>query len=159
MTARDEAMANNVRWILEQEGPSGKLLVFAHNTHVQNAPTEGGVWANLERPPQAMGQHLRAAMNKELFILGTAAGVGPAGAQQAMTGSEAVETALVSLNRPLFVLDLRSSRDSGEATKWLSAPRRLTAGFTFEIVSPGQAFDAILFIRSLTPARTEQDPP
>jgi len=31
MTARDEALAENVRWILEREGPSGRVLVFAHS--------------------------------------------------------------------------------------------------------------------------------
>jgi len=152
MTARDEALAENVRWILEREGPSGRVLVFAHNTHVQSAPTEGGVWSNLERPPEAMGQHLRAALGRDLFILGTAAGGGASGAQAAAPEPETVEAPLEGLNLPLFVLDLRST-PGGETTEWLTERRKLRAGFTFEIVSPGRAFDALLFIRGMTPAR------
>ena len=158
MTARDEALADNVRWILEREGPSGRILVFAHNTHVQNAPTEGGVWGNLERPPEAMGQHLRAALGKDLFILGTAAGGSASGAQAAASEPETVEAALEGLNLPLFVLDLRSV-PGDEAPEWLTERRKLRAGFTSEIVSPGQAFDALLFIRALSPARAEQARP
>jgi erythromycin esterase len=154
MTARDEALAENVRWILEREGPSGRVLVFAHNTHVQSAPTEGGVWGDLERPPDSMGQHLRSALGKDLFILGTAAGSGASGGQAAETEPEAVEAPLEGLNLPLFVLDLRSA-PGGEAPEWLAARRKLRAGFTFEFVSPGQAFDALLFVRGLTPARIE----
>ena len=152
MTARDEALADNVRWILEREGPSARVLVFAHNTHVQSAPTEGGVWGNLERPPEAMGQHLRAALGRDLFILGTAAGGGASGAQAAAPEPETVEAPLEGLNLPLFVLDLRST-PGGETTEWLTERRKLRAGFTFEIVSPGRAFDALLFIRGMTPAR------
>jgi erythromycin esterase len=152
MTARDEAMAENVQWILEREGPSGRVLIFAHNTHVQSAPTEGGIWGNLERPPETMGQHLRAAFGKDLFILGTAAGGDASGAPAAATEPETVEALLEGLNLPLFVLDLRSA-PGGWATEWLAERRKLRAGFTFEIVSPGQAFDALLFMRALTPAR------
>lgn len=152
MNARSEALADNVRWILEQEGPGGKILVFAHNTHIQNAPTEGGVWGNLERPPEAMGQHLRATLGEDLFILGTAAGNSPGGSE-----AETVEAALEGLEHPLFVLDLRSA-PQGEVTEWLSERRKLRAGFTFELVSLEQAFDALLFIRAVTPATAEQRP-
>lgn len=38
--ARDAAMADNVRWVLDQEGSRGRVLVFAHNAHVKNAATE-----------------------------------------------------------------------------------------------------------------------
>lgn len=158
MAARDEALAENVRWILEQEGPSGKVFLFAHNTHVQNAPTEGGIWASLERPPEAMGQHLRAALGKDLFILGTASGIAFRGTQAAGTNRDTVEAPLESLNLPVFVLDLRSA-PRGEVTAWLAERRTLNAASATEIVSPGQAFDALVFIRTMTPARTEQSRP
>jgi erythromycin esterase len=145
MAARDEALAENVRWILEQEGPSGKVLVFAHNTHIQNAPIEGGIWATLERPPQAMGQHLRAALGNDLFILGTASGIAP----------DTVEAPLASVDLPLFVLDLRGA-PRGEVAEWLAERRTLNAGAATETVSPGRAFDALVFMRTMTPARAGQ---
>lgn len=132
--------------------------VFAHNTHVQNAPTEGGIWANLERPPEAMGQHLRAALGKDLFILGTASDIASRGTQAAGTNPDTVEAPLESLNLPVFVLDLRSA-PRGEVTAWLAERRTLNAASATEIVSPGQAFDALVFIRTMSPARTEQSRP
>lgn len=37
-------MAENVLWALGQEGTAGRVLVVAHNVHVQGAPTAGGPW-------------------------------------------------------------------------------------------------------------------
>lgn len=33
-TVRDRAMADNIKWILDREGPQGKVVVWAHNFHV-----------------------------------------------------------------------------------------------------------------------------
>jgi erythromycin esterase len=53
MNARDVAMAENVRWALEREGPNGRLVVFAHNGHVMNSVLQGGIWSTLQQPPSA----------------------------------------------------------------------------------------------------------
>src|SRR5262245_17780452 len=67
--ARDRAMADNVRWALAQEGPAGRVLVFAHNAHVKHAPTEGGIWKAFARAPQAMGMFLRSALGEDLVVI------------------------------------------------------------------------------------------
>jgi erythromycin esterase len=122
VNARDAAMAENVLWALGQEGPGGRLLVVAHNVHVQGTPAVAGPWAAFERMPTAMGQHLRASLGDGLVIIGMsdaasvdtwAAGALPAGAAIGRTAS------------PPFILDLRRT---GERT----------------------AFDALLVVDSLT---------
>ncbi len=52
-TCRDYAMAQNVQWALENEGREGRLLVFAHNSHVMSWRVDERRWATLpvrERP-------------------------------------------------------------------------------------------------------------
>jgi erythromycin esterase len=34
---RDSSMAENIRWILEREGPDARIVVWAHNAHVADA--------------------------------------------------------------------------------------------------------------------------
>jgi erythromycin esterase len=71
VNARDAAMAENVLWALGKEGPAGRVLVVAHDVHVQSAPTAGGPWDAYERMPTAMGQYLRAALSERLVVIGT----------------------------------------------------------------------------------------
>lgn len=70
VNARDAAMAENVLWALGQEGAAGRMLVVAHNVHVQSAPTAGGPWDAYERMPTAMGQHLRSTLRDGLVVIG-----------------------------------------------------------------------------------------
>ena len=144
--ARDSAMAENVRWALEQEGHSGRMLVFAHDMHVKNAPTVGGPW-KLERPPGAMGQHLRRALGDQFVIVGSVGGRKPA------ADPTGIDSALARVGRPPFVLDLRGA--SAPAVRhWLAAEHALDVndGSTIRL-RPGSAFDVLLYLGPLTAAR------
>jgi erythromycin esterase len=56
---------------------------------------------------------------------------------------------------PLFLLDLRAARSGRAAAAWLAERRQLRTNFTKSLtVSPSVAFDALLFVNTLTPART-----
>ncbi|QEH32942.1 Erythromycin esterase [Aquisphaera giovannonii] len=124
INARDAAMAENVLWALGQEGPAGRVLVVAHNLHVQAAATAGGPWGALERMPTSMGQHLRAALGDRLVVIGM---------REAAREGDAASPPLPSAPRP-FLLDVRTA---GEAP-----PR-----------APGATFDALLVLDPATPAR------
>jgi erythromycin esterase len=55
---------------------------------------------------------------------------------------------------PLFLIDLRAARSDRAVAAWLTERRALRANFTtFLTVSPSAAFDALLFVDTLTPAR------
>jgi erythromycin esterase len=56
---RDRSMAENIRWILDQEGPDAKMVVWAHNVHVQ-APAKRLYWGWL------MGAHLRRMFGTDM---------------------------------------------------------------------------------------------
>jgi erythromycin esterase len=150
MSARDSAMAENVRWVLEREGPAGRVLVFAHDMHVKNAPTVGGVWSVLERPPTAMGQHLRAALGAQLVIIGATDGSPPA----PNADSTSIDALLGRVGISRFIVDLRAARADPSARAWLARERRLRMNReTFITLAPATAFDALFYAGPLTTAR------
>ena len=147
--ARDSAMAENVRWALAREGPTGRLLVFAHDVHVKNAPTVGGIWSVLDRPPTVMGQHLRRALGAQLVIIGTSDGSPP----DRNGDTTSVDATLARVGAPRFIVDLRAAGRDTAARAWLATQRKLRAnGSTFVTLAPGEAFDALWYAGPLTPA-------
>lgn len=140
---RDAAMADNVRWVMEREGPRGRILLYAHNGHVMNGRTRGGIWSVYARAPPAMGMHLRAAFGSSLSIMAMAA-EGEAGT---------LDAALARVGPGRFLLDLREAGRHGPAPAWLDRLQSLGANASTEVlVVPARAFDAFVFLRELTPA-------
>ena len=68
---RDKAMAENVAWILENEGPRCKTVVWAHNGHVARDPR--GIF---DGAVESMGMHLARRFDPELVVVGFAFGEG-----------------------------------------------------------------------------------
>ncbi len=151
--ARDTAMADNVQWALGREGAAGRMLVYAHNAHVMNAKVRGGIWSVYQQPPVAMGQHLRAALGKDLAIIATLSARNDAGLPQATANRTSLEGALERVGAAPFLLDLRDARDVREVAPWLTGLQSMRANFTTQmLVSPQDAFDALVFVEPLTPA-------
>jgi erythromycin esterase len=154
VNVRDAAMADNVLWAKAQEGKDGRILVFAHNAHVMNAPTRGGIWSVFGEPPRMMGQHLRVALGESLIIIGTSAAHSGSGLPEGPALENSVDAALSKLGLPLFVLDLRAASREADALAWLDARRPIRANFNTELdINLRQAFDALVFIDRVTPAR------
>ena len=125
---RDEAMAENTEWISRRIGPEGRMVLWAHNTHVSN-------WQG------TMGSHLRGTFGDDMVIVGfshegggfTAVGaggsVGP-GLQEfeleaPLPGS--YEHFLSTASFPRLVLDLRNRDPNAAGSSWL-AGRRMFRG-------------------------------
>lgn len=158
VNVRDTAMADNVLWAQGQEGREGRILVFAHDAHVMNAPTRGGLWSVFSEPPQMMGQHLRAALGGSLVIIGTIAAHSGAGLPAGVSLENSADEALSKLALPLFVLDLRGATRNAGAVEWLGERRPIRANFSSELdVSLREAFDALVFMNRVTPARKTSD--
>jgi erythromycin esterase len=152
--ARDAAMADNVLWALDQEGPSGRLLFIAHNAHIKCAPTQGGVWDAFERPPNAVGEYLRESLGQDLVIIGMSAGHTVHSSPTVSAPIESLDDALGAVGSAPFVLDLRTATPFSLVGKWLTTPKTLIANIdSFFVLSPRQSFDAILYIEKLTPRR------
>lgn len=149
---RDAAMAENVRWVLDREGRAGRVLVFAHNGHVVNAPLRGGIWSVYAQAPKAMGQHLRAALGKDLLIVAaSSASPPPAGMPDAQPPGS-LDAALAATGRGDFMLDIRAARTAPRVSSWLARDRTIRVNFTTEVMLPPvSAFDAVVVFDRLSP--------
>ncbi|MGE0582807.1 MAG: erythromycin esterase family protein [Steroidobacteraceae bacterium] len=150
---RDAAMAANVRWVMEREGPNGRILLFAHDGHVMNARTRGGIWSVYARAPPAMGLHLRSALGRDLSIVAISGSMSGPGRRSTSRVSATLDAALARVGPERFLLDFRSAGQPASAAAWLERTQSLRTNSATEIlVFPARAFDAIVFFRDLTPA-------
>jgi erythromycin esterase len=148
--AREAAMADNAMWALHREGPEGRILFFAHNGHIMNARTRGGIWSVYAKPPAAMGFHLRRALGRDLLIIAASSPTRGEGAG----GPGEIDTALARVGRERFLVDIHSA--TGLPAQWLSREKHLSANYTTEsLVCPRQAFDLLIFFDRLT--RSQKD--
>jgi len=175
---RDRAQADNLDWIIKQEGPSGKILVYAHNGHLS---TTSVTW--LWRPAdtsrqfrdatgayshQVAGTYLKRRLGKRLITIGNLIGKGQIGCADFThliepASLDSVDALAQELGVPLFLLDLRK-RPPGVGNL-PSEDRQLGRGFEIpgaykvSLKLPfGEAFDALFFVDTVTPACTTRLP-
>lgn len=147
--ARDAAMAENARWALDQAGADGRMLLFAHNGHVMNARTRGGIWSVYSRPPAAMGLHLRRNLGRDLLILGISSHWSTYG-KAIKPGT--IDATLASVGVPHFVIDFRSA-----AQPWLVRIQSISVNYDRKnVIRPRQAFDGLIYFDRITPSRLAQ---
>ncbi|MBS0419898.1 MAG: erythromycin esterase family protein [Proteobacteria bacterium] len=150
---RDTAMAENVKWVLEQEGAAGRLLLFAHNAHIMNATTRGGMWKIYREQPVAMGRHLRRLLGPAMVIMGVSSAHTGGGLPTMKLASDGIDSTLAELRLARFFLDLRGPTPA-LVGRWLNEPKPLSIGYVTEnIVVPREAFDALVYFDELTPSR------
>lgn len=152
--ARDAAMADNVQWALKREGAAGRVLVYAHNAHIMNGVLRGGIWSIYPEPPAMMGRHLRSALGKDLVVIGMSAAENGPRLPSAPSSQESVEVALGRLGMRTLLLDMRGAAEFPALASWLGQLQSMRANYTTQMLVPlGEAFDALVFIDRLNPAR------
>ncbi|MBL8271060.1 MAG: erythromycin esterase family protein [Steroidobacter sp.] len=127
---RDGAMAENLRWAMEQERSRGRVFVFAHNWHldkVGSRPAESGGGT-----VHSMGVYLNEALGARYQVIASMGG-GMADREYVSTDSRMLRDLewLRRVNRPQYVLDL-------------------SVGAASETQLPA-SFDAMLFINKVRP--------
>jgi erythromycin esterase len=160
---RDQAMAENVKWILEHEGPDSKIMLWAHNGHVSTAQLGDG---------DSMGTVLRKTYGAEMVVCGFSFGEGSfqalqrgKGLRQFTVGPAAagsLDAALAATGIPLFAVDLRNAPTGGAVGDWLNArqPMRSIGAIYNEslpdafvgAVNP-HSFDVMIFVKHTTASR------
>jgi erythromycin esterase len=65
-SARDSYMAGSLRWHLERSDPGTRVVLVAHNAHIQKTP----IAFNGHLTGYPMGQHLHRALGDDYFALG-----------------------------------------------------------------------------------------
>jgi erythromycin esterase-like protein len=161
--SRDESMAENVKWIADQN-QGAKLILWAHNGHVGYMAPAGF---------EPMGGYLHAKFAGALRNFGFAFNQGSFRAFEpgkllreftigpAPAGS--LDHALASAGIPVFALDLGQLPKEGPVAQWFAKPRATRSigaiyseadSASYFASQPWQdAFDVILFVEKTTASR------
>jgi erythromycin esterase len=166
-TFRDQAMAENVKWILDQEPPGTKMMLWAHNGHVAAA-------APLDAPDhKPMGGHLREFFGDRLVSCGFIFQQGSFRAVDMTTNDVSaftvgppprgsLDATLAAVGIPLFAIDLRRLPE-GEVAGWFAEPHvsrqigggysEATPGVWMHRIRAARDFDLLIFVDKTTPSR------
>ncbi len=169
MAVRDRAMADNIKWLLDQEPRGTKMVVWAHNYHVSRGEQGPPMGANLAK---AFGDDYVAfgfAFDQGSFqSMGYRSGAPPGLGEHTLGPSPpgSIGEAFSRAGLPLFALDLRRVA-AAAAARWLAGarPMRQTGAVYFDeermtamVVLP-RIFDAVFFVAKTTRARPVTEPP
>lgn len=160
LTQRDESMALNVRWIMEQADPQAKLVLWAHNGHIRKDGHFG--W----RP---MGAHLKEKLGNDYLAVGFACRAGQYTAIKSGIGLQAndlqapppgsAEDYFHKTGLPRFIVDLRAASADKPAAAWLTRPVQFRAigalamDEQFGPITLPDAFDVLIYFDETTPSR------
>jgi len=169
---RDAAMAENVQWILREEGAAGRIMLWAHNAHLSHPPEVlwGLLPADMTRAFTPMGTRLRKIMGPDYTAFGFAFNQGGFRAQPVKTdavgpaSADSLDAVLACTGMPIFVLDVRPLPDDPDAAKWLRAvhPARSISAYggrddQTDIVVQ-DCYDALVFFDRTTASRRQNRP-
>lgn len=167
---RDYAMAENVKWILDQS-PRAKIVLWAHNGHVAT-------------DRNTMGSELRRMYGDQMVVFGFVFDQGSFQAVDqggdvpglrnldvrnglrnftvAPAPAGSLDATLAASRIPIFALDLRSVPANSSVAAWLKEPHKTRsigavyseerAASYFSVLSPQATYDAILFVNHTTAA-------
>jgi erythromycin esterase len=167
---RDVSMAENVRSLLEIEGPHAKAVLWAHNGHIART---SDYFTTEQVPIPNMGSRLHRMFGRQQLIVGFAFNQGTFQAIAPKRGlvhhtvppapAGSFDTALAMAGVPAFLLDLRTAPAHGPVSDWLAAKpvtRRIGAVYSDERAEelmhagdPRDDFDLLAFIETTTAAR------
>jgi erythromycin esterase len=146
----DRTKMDNIRWIREQQGPGGRVMVFAHVGHL----TTTGV--TLGQPgvplPPMVGTYLKRRYGAELVTIGHFFGLDASSCQEKREPAppQSLEGLLTTLNKPAFVLDLRKAPPA--VARRLQPLHGLYGQRPLHSFSVGEGIDVILFTERVTRA-------
>lgn len=165
LIARDRAMADNLLWALEREGPEGRIVLWAHNGHLQKYALVHG-YMNVDMNVTRLGEFLDSMIGDDYVSVGftyyQGADSGWASYQTDIPNPPrpaSLDAALARVGLPMFVLDLRSVPREGLAYEWLNQVRghRMSVPEYLEL-NPLQAWDALFHIDRISPVQLEAAP-
>ena len=166
----DRAMAENVRALLEAEGPDAKAVLWSHNAHAARVADPDG--------DHSMGKTLDDMVGRAQVVVGFSFDRGAFQARDYPSGvltghrvtaavPDSFDSVLAQAGLPLFALDLANAPRDGVVGAWLASemPMRSIGGIyglpkdnklavTYtDTITPRQHFDAVVFVAETTAAR------
>ena len=135
---RDVSMARSLEWVLNREGPGVKAVVGAHNVHLQLSPVRAD-------KATSMASYLSDRIGREkLLLIGTASTYSKKGEDPIPDSCAAVYG---QVGPDCFLLDLRAAPGSGPVADWLNTEHPDRYNLRYGPMTPGQAWDCLLFSR------------
>ena len=140
---RDVSMAYSLEWILKREGPDARIVVGAHNAHLQQYP----VWIP---KGTSMGSYIANLIGREnLLIIGAASTYSTRG-EEPLPDTNAA--AYEQVGPECYFLDLRKAPASGPVANWLNTERMTRQLLSYAPEAPGPAYDCLVFHRTVSMA-------
>ncbi len=150
---REKMMAENLNFLLDRLYPNRKVIVWAHNDHIARQPADA--------TPKLMGSYLAERRKAELYTVGIFMG---SGAQKFNDGKvvsisppapETMEAVLANGAATYGLVDF--SRAKAEpASAWMFEPIIARSwGINPQAIIPSQAYDAVLYIDTVTPTSSD----
>ena len=147
---RDTVMAENVHWVLRQEGEQGKVVLFEHNGHVMNEM----MTIVFGHPLTMMGQHLKASLGANMVVLVTAnARLKGLSSQDGQFDASSLNAALAQVGPKNFFLDFRWADADTAVAPVLKRPWLLRGVPRFEPMVPRTAADGIVYMDQVNPVK------
>jgi erythromycin esterase len=154
---RDAGMASLLRWILDREGNEARIVVGAHNIHLQKD------FARESNYDQAtVAQYLASELDSPRIVM-----IGGTNNGSLRPGDVAIpnsfQAGLARVGLPEFVLDLRRATDSPGAANWLRQTMQDRTNTGYQPLCPAVAWDAVFFSdqisldRMMLPAGCQRD--
>ncbi len=167
---RDQFMAENVEWMLDQAGPQSKAVLWAHNTHVDAALPM----------TKSMGAYLRKAFGSQMVSVGFSFYAGSFNAMAGDSGNkwhsgvgvhvaatppaDSYESYFHRIGLPRFMLDLRAlPAEENSDVAWMLGPHPFRSiGTAYDPSKPldycydarlPDEFDLILYFDETSPSK------
>ena len=146
---RDVSMACSLEWILKREGPGARMVVGAHNSHLQLYPVR------IQRGT-SMGSYAANRIGWEkLLYIGVSCTYSVKG-EDPIPDSNAA--AYEQVGPECFFLDLRRAPASGPVADWLNTERMTRHNLRYTPQAPGLAWDCLVFHRTVSIAEVALPP-
>jgi erythromycin esterase len=153
---RDRYMAENVAWILKQLGSDSRIVVAAHNGHLQRQPMrvfmEG---REVTAIPTTLGQYLDAEWSDDYRPIAVTHRAGRISASPPITLGAPDEDSLAALlargGVDRLLVDLRLWPVDGPLGEELKSVTIMRLNEDYTTVDPRRGFDAVLYVDTTSP--------
>lgn len=142
---RESAMAENLMWALQREGPGGRVLLYEANWHISKGPMASDPWGS------SLGEHLQSLLGKDYVAIAASFGKKQESAEGNDTSNPepgSVASVLSTVCDSRCWLSLHDAPSQGLVTEWLNTMRPIQGGRIDRVIVK-TAFDAQIFIRTV----------
>jgi erythromycin esterase len=149
---RESAMADNLAWVLQQEEPRGRILLYEANWHISKGPMASDRWGT------SLGEHMKSLLGSDYVAIATSFGEKRTASDKTseVSGPDPTSAAALlsrSCTSPCW-LSVREVPNQGPITEWFNTMRPIQGG-RVDQMWVSRAFDALVFIPSVQSARTK----